>query len=442
MEKRTNYFSIFSVKCRELYFFIVISFLIVSCQDNRTDDAISGISVADVISLDESASLPVQERPRLVFGPRKFSVVNDLKNLSGPGLVLLQGGEIRAVPFGNSLLMGTFFNGGRKPLLESRVVDGVIKPLSTHSLMMLSALYQFDSFLSQYDSLTGERPELYFSKSAPLTVYFHPSLLIKEHSGTLRQFESNNAAYVSGAKQFALFKTASDEKVPLNINPQILSHELGHAIFEFTFFGNKYEMCEPDAANDTRLFKGRLELEFAMRGLNEGFADFFSFVWSGSSNVLEASVGVGPESAERNFSLANFNYESVGVAESGCHGGYYCIGTLWSKSLYEIYKREGFDPTSPDQRRTFFRELVSAMKKVGENIRAGNGAVLPETAAETRSCQVRDNPISGVDDELLGSFFREFVQTAAPEQRKFYCETLDKHFGRSGFPVRYRSGCL
>lgn len=441
MKKRKFLFRNFAYAKYLLFIVALACQWIVSCQRESSGNESTELLVAEVVSLAETQEQLVGEVPRLIFGPREFPALSDLSTLSSPSLKLMQGGEINAVPFGKSLILDGLFSGGEPPLLEHRKVNGIVRPLSTHSLMMLSALYQFDSLVSQFEALTGEKAEAFFSATSPLSIYFHPSVLVKESRGSLRQFESNNAAYIAGARQFALFKTSVEEKIPLIVNPQILSHEFGHAIFEFFFFGNKFERCDAASENDARLFKGRLELEFALRGINEGFSDFFSFVWSGSSNVLEASVGAVQESSERNFSLIDFNYESLAAQQLGCFGSYYCIGSLWAKVLLETYRGEGFDSSHPAQRREYFKELVVAMKQVGESLRAEGGSALPEPDAATRACEVREVPFSSVDDELLGAFFQAHIETMSPARRKIYCEKLDTAFGRSGFPVRYRGGC-
>lgn len=441
MKKRKLLFGNFSHAKNLLFIVALTCQWIVSCQRESTGNEAAEVLVAEVVSLADTQQQLVGEVPRLIFGSRKFPALSDLSTLSSPSLKLMQGGEINAVPFGKILILDGLFSGGQRPLLEYKKVNGIVRPLSTHSLMMLSALYQFDSLVSQFEALTGEKTEPFFSASSPLSIYFHPSVSIRESHGNLRQFESNNAAYIAGARQFALFKTSVEEKIPLIVNPQILSHEFGHAIFEFFLFGNKFEKCDAASENDGRLFKGRLELEYALRGLNEGFSDFFSFVWTGSSNVLEASVGAVQESSERNFSLVDFSYESLVAQQLGCSGGYYCIGSLWAKALLETYRNESRDPSDSAQRWDFFKELVGAMKRVGERLRAEGGSALPEPDAATRACEARDDAFSSVDDELLGAFFQAHIEEMSPFRRKIYCEKLDTTFGRSGFPVRFRGGC-
>ncbi len=45
-----------------------------------------------------------------------------------------------------------------------------------------------------------------------------------------------NAAYLPGQSQFLLFQRSAIEQIPLAANLQVISHEFGHAVFDYVLF--------------------------------------------------------------------------------------------------------------------------------------------------------------------------------------------------------------
>jgi hypothetical protein len=150
---------------------------------------------------------------------------------------------------------------------------------------------------------------------------FEPTLDLETSGISGSVSAKRNAAFVPGQGQFVLFERSRSERVPLAANLQVVSHEFGHAIFDYTFFDNAFSANSPYAGN------------FVVAGLNEGIADFTSFLWSRSGDVLSGSLsGIGAV-AERNFVKSTF---VLSDASSLCSGGFYCLGTLFARSLWQV----------------------------------------------------------------------------------------------------------
>lgn len=421
---------------------VSIIFLLSACSESAALKRVGESFVADVLTVDKSSVDSPGNVPTFRFGPQPFVILNDVNSLSGDGISLLQGGDLEVFELAGSIITKGLFTGGNRPHLEYRIKDGVVKPKNTKSLAMLSAMFQFDALVSNIELLTGIKLEEFRKEFGSLRVLFQPAILMDDDGEQIKNYETSNAAYVAGAKQFALYKTSDSEKVPLSFNPQIIAHEFGHAIFETSFYANKYETCDSNDFDKTNLFKGRLELEYVIRGLNEGFADFVSFVWTGSSNILESSIGKSSSSAERNFSQIPFSYDALSSGSRTCSGGFYCLGSVWAQTLLDIYQGLNFDVRNDAQRGEFLREIVGMLKASGEKLRANNGAALPPVDADTERCRPRQIKLGLIDDEMLGTFLNAFVQSSSAGARKLYCEKIVLRFGASGFADKFRGSCL
>ncbi len=397
---------------------------------------------ADVLSFANTGLDSPAKAPSFEYGPKTFALIDDLESLKGEGLSMLQGGDLELFERTGTIFSNAFFVGGNKPVLEYRLADGVVKPKSSKSLAMLSSMYQFDTLVNELEKISGISRSEFKNKFGDFQVLFQPSIVLNADGEEIRKYETTNAAYVAGARQFALFKTSESEKIPLSFNPQIISHEFGHSIFEYSFFDGKYQTCSlANASAEENLFKGRLELEYIVRGINEGFADFVSFVWTGSSNILEASLGKSKETDERNFHLTNIDYDSIGFESSTCKGQFYCVGTLWAKALLDVYQGLNLDVRDAEQRKVFLRSLVGYLKNAGDKMRANDGAMLPEPDDDILRCRLRQFREAITDNKMLGTFLKAFVESVPVSQRSLYCSKFSSRFGASGFASEFRGSC-
>lgn len=410
---------------------------------NKLDKYPEGIPIqADVLSLDSASVNDIGDEPKFVYGPKTFPQMNNLSNLSSPRFQMLQGGDLEVREAVGSVITSSEFSGYTIPEIAYRNVNGVVKPSDSKSLLLLSASYQFDTLIDKIESLTGSTPQQFFDGFNTFSVLFHPSVVLRESDEQTRKYENTNAAYVAGVKQFALFSVGKDERVSMTFNPQIISHEFGHAIFEKYFFNNKYERCNTSEFRTEKLFPGRIENEYSIKGLNEGFADFVSFVWTGSSNILESSLGPQLITTERNFSRAKFNYDDFSSKEGEiCQGRFYCVGTLWAKTLLDVFSSRSLDPKNSEQRQQFLREVVSLLPKVGAALRDSEGKVLPDPDEKTSGCVNRDSLSPMMDGDVLTAFFVALLNSTDPAVKKSYCTAIINNFGTSGFPISSRKVC-
>jgi hypothetical protein len=422
--------------------FFLIGLAVAACAPKYEKFPAGQAIRGDVLTFDSSTISNPSDIPKFRYGPQTFAEMNNVENLSGPRFRMLLGGDLRIQESIGTVITNSEFTGYTIPRLDYRTIDGVVKPLNSKSLAMLSAGYQFDALINKVQDLTGKQPSDFFQGYEQFSIIFHPSIEISDSGEQTRKYENSNAAYVAGAKQFALFSLGNSERVPMSFNPQVLAHEFGHAIFERSFFANKYERCTPGQEYVDRLFKGRLETEFIIRGINEGFADFVSFVWTGSANILQSSVGDSLATRERDFSKFALDYETYSTKESlACQGRFYCIGTLWAKTLFEVFNARGLDAKNIQSRQTFLREVVSLKEKVGNLLRENEGDRLPDVDDSVRNCLSRDSLRPFNDGDLLAAFFESLIESAEPNLRQSYCAAIIKNFGASGFPISARGGC-
>ena len=416
--------------------------VLVGCDSDLQQRNATGVIVADVLSLSDTAPDSPEMLPKYVFGPRKFELIKDISSMSAHGLKLIQGGDIEIISRAGSLITNGFFSGGATPFVDYSTLNGVIKPKDDRSLSMLSAMFHFDSLFASIERLSGVSRDELLNDGLSFQVIYQPAILIDDDGDKSRRYETGNAAYIAGAKQFALYKSGVDEEVPLIVNPQVVAHEFGHAIFELSFYQNAYQSCNKNEVTDEGVFPGRLELEYIIRGLNEGFADFVSFVWTGSTNLLESSFGKTTQSDQRNFATIGYNYSNLGEGSERCTGEIYCVGSIFAKSLLDAYKDLGFDVKKREQREEYLRALYSILKGAGSELRDGVNDSLPSADDSVSRCKLRDSRNVLFDDEILGLFLKAFIDASRAEQKQAFCKSFAEHFGESGFASRYRSGCL
>lgn len=422
---------------------VVISLLAfaVGCDSDLQQAGATNEIVADVLSVSDLAPESPEQLPQYVFGPKKFELIKNISSMSAPGLRLIQGGDIEILSRAGSLITSGLFSGGSTPFIDYSIQSGVVRAKDDRSLAMLSAMFQFDSLFDSIERLSGVSRTALLNSGQEFQVIYQPSILIKDEGDESRRYETGNAAYIAGARQFALYKSGVGEDIPLIINPQVVAHEFGHAIFELSFFQNSYQACERSKVSDEGVFPGRLELEYVIRGLNEGFADFVSFVWTGSTNLLESSFGKTTQTDQRNFSTIEFKYTTLSEGGEPCTGEIYCLGSIFARSLLDTYVALGFDVRNKEQREAFLQSLFSILKTTGSQLRDGVKYRLPIVDDKVAVCKLRDARDVTFDDEILSLFLMAFLDSSRAEQKQAFCKSFAENFGESGFSYRSRSGC-
>lgn len=424
---------------------LVVAFLISflsGCKNDFGKYSAGSPVRAELVTFDSSSLNSPSDVPKFRYGVQTFSSLTNVDNLSGPRFKMLQGGELAVKESVGTVITSSEFGGYSIPSLDYRTVDGVVKPLTTQAVTMLSAVFQFDALIAKIEALSGKTQDAFFQGFDSVSILYHPSVEISASGEQLKRYESSNAAYVAGAKQFALYFVGENERVPMSYNPQILAHEFGHAIFERTFFNNKFERCTAGEVRTEKLFPGRIESEYVVRGINEGFSDFVSFVWTGSTNILQSSIGEGTLTLERDFSKSSFDFDTFTVKEGQvCQGRFYCIGTLWARVLLDVFNSRSLDPKNSESREKFLREVVGVLEKTGSALRESDGSRLPDPDFRAQTCQSRDFVSASSDGDMLSAFFTAFLENVEAANRKGYCTAIIKQFGTSGFPIAARRGC-
>lgn len=321
---------------------VVTALMVLGACNIEPEDVPAGFSI---YALNLHAPVDATQVPTFRFEPVTLSTVTDFKTLTSSYFRIRYGGQWEIVSIRGSIFMGEGFGGGEDPRLEYEVKDGVVVPLSYQSLVMMSAFRNFDLIFSQLEALTGVTPAALLQRrtAGQYTIWFEPRIDLRDEGTSSSVTAKLNAAFMPEQGQFLLFERSEIERVPLAANLQVVAHEFGHAVFDYLFFADTFSSDSPIGAN------------YALSGVNEGFADFFSYLMTGSTNVLEASLGDLGAVDERNFGTVTFDYSySAAALQTVCAGDFYCIGTLFAQSLYMAYK----DLSDTDK--ATFRTLVFA----------------------------------------------------------------------------------
>jgi hypothetical protein len=243
--------------------------------------------VIDLIAIDPHTGAGSFE-----VAPRELATLSDLETLDGAHLRMFRGGSIRVRQIGPTVV-GSGLDHGDPPDLRYDVRGGTITALDYSTLAMLSAYHAYERLFGELPRVLGLSIEQLDSEGAQFAAFFEPET-IDETTGTTRSSTAKGNAFYAGDRRWALAQPAQYERVPLVTDLRVLSHEFGHYVFERQFDAGHPATCTPDAAgNADPVFPGRLDAEYAIDGLNEGFADFISFAVTGGINPL-ADLGGHP----------------------------------------------------------------------------------------------------------------------------------------------------
>ena len=419
-----------------------------SCSDKQGTAAQYPFS-ANVVDINPSIS---PELPATFeMGVRQFKYLKNLNSLDGDYLIISKGGSLTATDINGSLIQADQFEGSEPPALRYTVNNNIVAPKDYNTLMMLSAYFQFERIFDVLKTVSNISIDEFTQKSGKLRVLYEPSLIKKQSDSKVTVNQKHNAAYISGQKQFALFRRSAIEKVPMGANLQVLGHEFGHALFEQTFFKNTFTKCviqNPITQNsnpELRFFPGRLEAEYSIHGINEGFADFLSYSITGNADILRASIDYKDAADQRNFLTSTFKFDQIKNSDteiSGeCTGTFYCIGTLFAKSLYETMTKTGNLGKDVESRGQFSSLVVTAISSAQDSIKKQSVDVFPMPSYDIAQCKVEKYD-KIYDGKVAGAFLAAFVENMPQSLKPTLCERFSENFGLFGFPLAARSVCL
>jgi len=362
--------------------------------------------------------------------------LDELDRLEGPELRVRRGGELIIQDIKGSIVIGRFEASGR-PELRYAVEDGVVIPLDYPTLTMLSAYHQFSRVLDQVEAVAGLSVDEIVSRAGPIEAFFEPRIRVEQGVGTTATVKLN-AFYMAETKQFGLAQRAGVEGVPLAANPKVIAHEFGHALFDQLFFDGEQRLCSVEEVADDPLSASRLGAEYAISGFNEGTGDFLSFAMTGSASVLQESVrsDLVEEVAEnRSLILDNFVYDELVGSDRPC-GSFYCIGTLWARSLYRAMIELGLDTTDAADRAAYARAVLTALDQARASM--AEQGLMPAPSELVAGCGGSGGGFD-YDGQVTSALLAAILVEMPAEMRPALCGELAERFGESGFSPEARA---
>lgn len=363
--------------------------------------------------------------------------LDDLDRLEGPELGVRRGGELIIREINGSVVIDGRFEAPGRPRLRYAVEDGVVIPLDYPTLTMLSAYHQFSRVLDQVEAVAGISVDEIVSRAGPIEAFFEPRIRMEQGVGTTATVKLN-AFYMAETKQFGLAQRAGVEGVPLAANPKVIAHEFGHALFDLLVFDGEQRSCSQEEVADDPLSASRLGAEYAISGFNEGTGDFLSFAMTGSASVLQESVRsdlVDEVAENRSLILDNFVYDDLQGSDRPC-GSFYCIGTLWARSLYRAMIELGLDPTDASDRAAYARAVLTALDQA-RTAMAEQG-LMPPPSELVAGCGGSGGGFD-YDGQVTSALLAAILVEMPAELRPALCGQLAERFGESGFTPEARA---
>ena len=390
-----------------------------SCSDQ---DKASSPYQAYVMYLDKSKS--TIGTPHYSLGAQELTDLADISNLEGSYFSIREGGILEVEVNDSGVMVADKFEKGSTPNIRYKLSNGVVIPKDYNSLVMLSVFYQFQEIFTHLEEYTGVVPQDIVSQADrnKLSIWYEPMVTNRQENNSSSSVSKLNAAYLQGSKQFVLFQRSSLERVPIAANLSVLAHEFGHALFEYVFYGNQYD---PDK-------DGVFEID-PLFGINEGFADYISYIYTGVSNILGSSFLFAEDYIQRDFIQTTFTYDTMRIKISTggkdtestlrnyCTGGYYCYGTLLARSFYEAAKVSGYEGEKGYE---YLKKIFASLTKTRE-------VLLPLTP---QFYDTIENQTTGDEKEVntpkvLSLFLYALLLNFDESLRDKLCSSLIKNFG-------------
>ena len=333
---------------------------------------------------------------------------------------------LRTIPDEAQLLAAVRNEASFVPRLRN--IDNALVSRDLLSLQIVSAYAALRAAADSVPEATG-LPSDAIIPADGLQVWVKPVFVDEAISSRLE----TNAFYLPYTNTFGLLDFSSLERRPLGALVPVVTHEFGHHLFHKSFTAAE-GLC--DDAGTGGNYPGRFAGEYAISGINEGFADWMAFVISGSTNTLiDAFVPELNDAGERAIdtrlpTATKFTFDSI----STCTGNFYCIGTLFARSLFEAFVARGGDPQERAQRMAASRSVFAAVSTAPQRMR---------TRTWSRPNVICDpEPATKVDPAVLSGFLEAFVAGLPANERAGVCERFIANFGDLGFASEYRGACL
>lgn len=434
---------------------VSLSFLVLGCGSSSESPMEMGRFQAEVLQLrplsdNQEPSLSPQFRLTIA----SFHQLKNLDTLEGEFFNLIQGGIFRIQISENEVGTSAGFVDGKVPRLRYEVKNHVAIPKDEETALMLSTYYQFDWISQILEEVSSISMDSLRAFGGNIKLLFYPSVEIENLTSghSQKSVQKTNAAFFPQHFQFLLMPGSRLEDVPVKTNLQVIAHEFGHLVFS-------YLIGDAPSFGAVKNSIGPILNHHALRGINEGFADFFSYAVTGSSDILGASFGWNPKMTNfRNFSVSQFKYDEIDQETAGSCQGFYCIGTLFAKSLFQASLQdtstEDWDYSQVGTRSDFWTLLLNRSPLLSKASTSENRAkflkkvvqalpLMKEKWAQHAVFQklILDLPQS--NEDVLGAFFETFVQSLNhSHSKKRVYEQLSIQFGETGFKNEFKQKCF
>ncbi len=294
-----------------------------------------------------------------------------------------------------------------------RDVGGVAVARDIESLLTLSAYNVFKGVFARAREVYGPIDQLL--PDGGFQILVEPKFSSKLGSQEL----GTNAAYISGGQAFLLVQMSSLEQVPLGMNPSVLSHEFGHHVFQITF-AVADGTCHVNSPDPGPTPPGRFAGTETIAGFNEGFADFTAFALQEEKHVLADSIPA-LDTGERTIDKRVPGYlDFTWNTKDRCNGSFYCIGTLWARSVFEMYLATGARTDDIAARSAFARTIAASVGGIPARLRQRGG-----WPASSEACN-----FTGIDDEatLAHAYVEDFIAGLPVTLQPSACTELRARF--------------
>jgi len=226
---------------------------------------------------------------------------------------------------------GAVIGGDLKDLYQTRGelvklkinIDGdTMIPMTYHSNLLLTHYYYIEQLIEFWQErgldFTDVKYNVYYEPSYSLTYDDSNFLIKKKANAAFMPFEKK------GYKAFFVYSKDPKSDLPIAMNFAVWAHEFGHNMFDKAF-----------ARRDSKVsHKGFRRGRYYLSAMNEGIADFFSSVVTGSNlESMQLSLAEGLEQR-----VLPVNFKSSSLSEDS---SFYRWGSVLASCLYEIGEEIG-----------------------------------------------------------------------------------------------------
>ncbi len=268
------------------------------------------------------AKLPFSKGGSYEFQEVTFSTLENLDRLEGT-IAKIKGNSVVDIAAETGEIIESkneddlYIQKGQDIFLDYKLENGVVHARNFDSLAMLSIYYYYERTFNFWQDNLG----LKLSDFEKIDIIYNPRIGAKTGQSILEVTIKINAAFLPGMRDFWFFKTSKSEDLPINMNWGVIAHEFGHGIFDLYFNNKDATITESDVEENDEI----------LSGINEGLADFFSYMVTGSTKEFGLSLAIMKE--ERTLPVA---WKDSEIEDSDCTGGFYCRGSVLASALYEI----------------------------------------------------------------------------------------------------------